>query len=247
MNLALNAADAMAFGGKLVVRTGRDGDEAWLEVEDSGAGIPEAIRDRIFDPFFTTKPPGRGTGLGLSVVHGIVNSHGGRIRVESEVGKGTRFRISLRAADDGGADASDAHGAPRPEHPQGKGERILVVEDEAGARDGLREILVVLGYQPVVAASAEEAADVGSSDAFDLLLTDVMLPGNSGFELAGALQRRCPRLKVILMSGYTDEELVRQGVQTGDFRFLQKPFDMARLARVVRSALDGEARTNGEG
>jgi PAS domain S-box-containing protein len=247
MNLALNAADAMTLGGKLIVRTGRNGDQAWLEVEDTGVGIPEAIRGRIFDPFFTTKPAGKGTGLGLSVVHGIVTSHGGSIRVESEVGKGTRFRIWLPAADDGGTGPPAPPDAARPAHPQGKGERILVVEDEAGARDGLCEILTVLGYRPVVAASAEEAAGLGAADGFDVLLTDVMLPGISGFDLAGRLQRRCPGLKVILMSGYTDEDLVRQGIQTGDFRFLQKPFDMARLSRVVRSALDGEPQAGGDG
>jgi PAS domain S-box-containing protein len=241
MNLALNAADAMPLGGRLVVRTGRDSHEAWLEFQDTGEGIPEAIVGRIFDPFFTTKPPGRGTGLGLSVVHGIVTSHGGSVLVDSEVGRGTRFRIALPASDDESADVSGAGAVPRPAHTQGNGERVLVVEDEEGARDGLREILGVLGYEPTVAASAEQAAEIGAAGAFDVLLTDVMLPGISGYELAGQLQKSCPRLKVVLMSGYTNEDLVRQGVQTGDFRFLQKPFDMAALARVMQATLDNDA------
>jgi PAS domain S-box-containing protein len=240
MNLALNAADAMPLGGRLVVRTGRDGHQVWLEFRDTGEGIPEAILGRIFDPFFTTKPPGRGTGLGLSVVHGIVTSHGGTILVDSEVGRGTRFRIVLPASEDETTELSEARDEPRPAHAQGSGEKVLVVEDEEGARDGLREILAVLGYQPTVAASAEQATEIGAAGAFDVLLTDVMLPGISGFELAGQLQKSCPRLKVVLMSGYTNEDLVRQGVQTGNFRFLQKPFDMAALARVMQATLDRE-------
>jgi PAS domain S-box-containing protein len=245
INLALNAADAMPFGGRLTVRTARDPEGVLLEVQDTGTGIPEAIRDRIFDPFFTTKAPGKGTGLGLSVVHGIVSSHGGSIRVDSEVGRGSTFRVTLRAADPIGVDGGAPLEAAGTSHPSGHGERILVVEDEEGARDGLREILTVLGYRPTVVATAEEAAELGLRGGFEVLLSDVMLPGASGIELARRVQAACPTLRVVLMSGYTytDEELVRQGVQTGDFRFLQKPFDMAALARVVRSALVGYADT----
>jgi PAS domain S-box-containing protein len=243
LNLALNAADAMPGGGRLVIRTSLEAKKVWIEAEDTGHGIPEDIRDRIFDPFFTTKPPGRGTGLGLSVVHGIVTSHGGTIEVESEVGKGTTFRIALPAAESG-ADAESAARADKGSTvPLGKGEKVLVVEDEDGAREGLREILTVLGYEAVVVASAEEASSHDTAQEFDVLLADMILPGMSGIELAGSLRERWPAVKVILMSGYTDEDLVRQGVQTGDLRFLQKPFDMATLARVVRTVLDSEAGT----
>ncbi len=245
MNLTLNAADAMPFGGDLVIRTGHDGDNVWIEVQDTGEGIPEAIRGRIFDPFFTTKPPGKGTGLGLSVVHGIVTSHGGAIRVDSEVGKGTKVRITLRGAVDGGTDTV-VHSEPGHAYAPANEEKVLVVEDEEGARDGLRGILTVLGYKVQVAANAEEASNLDISCGFDVLLTDMMLPGVSGIELAGCLRERWPGLKVILMSGYTDEDLVRQGVQMGDFRFLQKPFGMTTLARVVRETLNGETRVGEE-
>ena len=237
INLALNAADAMPLGGRLVVRTGRQGGDVWLEVRDTGTGIPEEIRDRIFEPFFTTKPAGKGTGLGLSVVHGIVTSHGGTIRVDSEVGKGTNVRITLCAAPDVVA-RPESGDDPGRQYAGGSGEKVLVVEDEKGAREGLCELLTVLGYAVAVAASAEEAAGLDAGREFDVLLTDMMLPGLSGIELAARLRQHRPDLKVILMSGYTDEDLVRQGVQVGDLRFLQKPFDMATLARVVRETLN---------
>ncbi len=187
MNLALNAVEAMPGGGTLAVRTGSEAGHAWIEVEDTGAGIPAAIRDRIFDPFFTTKPAGRGTGLGLSVVLGIVTSHGGSIRVESDAGKGARFRITLPAVGEGSV------ATPEPPADLGsglefaKGESVLLVEDEAGAREGLLEILTMLGYEVVAATSAEEAADRAAAQRFDLLLTDMMLPGRSGIDLAGDL------------------------------------------------------------
>jgi PAS domain S-box-containing protein len=241
LNLALNSADAMPAGGRLVIRTRLEGKKVWIEAKDTGNGIPEEIRDRIFDPFFTTKPPGRGTGLGLSVVHGIVTSHGGTIEFESEVGKGTTFRIALPAAG-GDREAETATRADKSSTvPLGKGEKVLVVEDEDGAREGLREILTVLGYEAVVVASAEEAASHDAAQGFDVLLADMVLPGMSGIELAGSLRERWPAVKVILMSGYTDEDLVRQGVRAGDLRFLQKPFDMGTLARVVRTVLDSES------
>ena len=240
-NLALNGAEAMPGGGPLVVRTGSDGGQVWVEVEDSGAGIPDAIRDRIFEPFFTTKPAGRGTGLGLSVVLGIVASHDGNIAVESRVGTGTRFRVTLPAAGDGAPAIGEAPGDLGRELPPGNGERVLLVEDEAGAREGLVEILTILGYEVTAAASAEEAEGLCAARRIDLLLTDMMLPGRSGIDLAGTLKERLPALPVILMSGYTDEDLLRRRVQTSGARFLQKPFDMATLAHAAREALDGEA------
>ena len=240
INLALNAAEAMPGGGTLAVRTGIDSERAWIEVEDSGAGIPDAIRDRIFEPFFTTKPAGRGTGLGLAVVLGIVASHGGKIAVESKVGTGTRFLITLPLAGEGATAAPQVAAGLGPELRTGKGESVLLVEDEAGAREGLLEILTMLGYEAAAAGSAEEAAELAAARSLDLLLTDMMLPGRSGIDLAADLKARCPALKVILMSGYTDEDLLRRRVQTGAARFLQKPFDMAALARAARAALDDD-------
>jgi len=239
MNLTLNASDAMAGGGKLVIRTGAiDHEDVWLSVEDTGHGIPDSVRDRIFEPFFTTKEVGRGTGLGLSVVHGIVVSHGGRIEVESEVGKGSTFRVVLPRSSSGESPPADGIPETAAELPVGAGERILVVEDEDGAREGLREILTSLGYEVVVAASREEAAGLAVAEGPDVLLTDLMLPGVAGPQLAQQLQDRWPALRVILMSGYNEDDAVRRGVTTGNVRFLQKPFDMDTLAREVRAVLE---------
>ena len=238
LNLTLNASDAMGEGGRLLVRTdAADGNEVCLSVADTGHGIPDAIRDRIFEPFFTTKEPGRGTGLGLSVVHGIVTGHGGRIEVQSEVGKGSTITIILPRAASAELAAMPPIPRPLPEVAPGQGERILVVEDEAGVRDGLRDILINLGYDVAAAGSGEEAKALPEDRPFDLLLTDLMLPGAMGPQVATELQQRWPALKVILMSGYTEDEAVRDRISAGVIRFLQKPFDMGTLAEEVRFVL----------
>ncbi|HQT95022.1 MAG TPA: PAS domain S-box protein [Thermoanaerobaculaceae bacterium] len=238
MNLAVNAADAMPEGGTLTIRSGAlDGERVSVTIEDTGTGIPEVIRERIFEPFFTTKGAGKGTGLGLSVAHGIVTRHGGTIDVESKVGRGTTFRVILPRGGSG-----DIAGARRPpgeaaEFPEGHGEWILVVEDEDAAREALRDILRTLGYEVIAAASGEEAGALPAEQPFDVLLTDLMLPGISGPQLAVGLQARWPSLRVILMSGYTEDEAVRRGINEGNVRFLQKPFGMAALAHEIRAAL----------
>jgi two-component system cell cycle sensor histidine kinase/response regulator CckA len=239
MNLALNASDAMPDGGVLEIRTGTgDGDEVWLSVTDSGRGIPETIRDHIFEPFFTTKEPGKGTGLGLSVVDGIVASHGGRVEVESRVGEGATFKVIFPKAPPG--DVSQAGDSPVPgaDVAVGRGERVLVVEDEEGARQAIRDLLVSIGYEVVAVESAEDAEKLAQDRPFDVLLTDVMLPGVDGQQLSRRLLRRWPSLKVILMSGYAKDDAVRVGVMTGAVRFLQKPFGITTLAAAVRGALD---------
>ncbi len=242
MNLTLNASDAMPDGGALVIRTGAaERGEVWLSVADTGHGIPPSVRDHIFEPFFTTKEPGKGTGLGLSVVHGIVASHGGRIEVESALGEGSTFRVTLPAV------AAAGRAEPREPLPlggdlvPGQGERILLVEDEAGARDGVRDLLASIGYDVVAVASGEDAERLPDGRPFDLLLTDVMRPGRAGPQLAEVLQRRWPALKVVLMSGYARDDAVRSGVLAGVVRFLQKPFDITTLAGEVRAALDERA------
>jgi two-component system, cell cycle sensor histidine kinase and response regulator CckA len=239
MNLLINACDAMPGGGRIVVRSGARGDSlVWFEVQDTGHGIPSEIRERIFEPFFSTKDRSHGTGLGLSVVHGIVTHHGGSIEVASAPGAGSTFRVLLsRLVAGERAAVGGAHGSAH-ELDRGEGERILVVEDEAGARVGLGEILGSLGYTVTAVASGEEAEGVFAEAQVDLLLTDLMLPGISGADLAERLDVRFPRLKVILMSGYAQDETVRRGVRAGTMRFLQKPFDMVTLAREVRAALD---------
>jgi two-component system cell cycle sensor histidine kinase/response regulator CckA len=236
MNLAVNAADAMPSGGRLTIRTGRVGPEVWIETEDTGAGIPAEIRERIFEPFFTTKTAGHGTGLGLSVVHGIVTSHGGRVELNSEVGRGTTFRVVLPAKA-GTAEMLPVSSPSGVALPAGHGERVLVVEDEVAARQGLREILVMLGYEITAVGSGASAGLLPHEPPFKILLTDLMLPDVDGASLAKGLLERWPGLKVILMSGYGEDEALRHAEELGPITFLQKPFDLATLARAVHDAL----------
>ena len=239
--LVVNAVDAMPEGGDLTVRSGRDGEGfAWFEVQDTGGGIPQDVRVRMFEPFFTTKQ--RGTGLGLSVTHGIVTGMGGRVEVASEVGRGSTFRVVLplttTAAPEGGRAPALATGG---ESPAGHGEQVLVVEDEDGARAGLVEVLGMLGYRVVAVESGEEALAAGERGGFDLLLADIKLPGIQGGAVARSMKARWPSMKVILMSGYTEDAALRAELGSGSSRFLQKPFDMKTLAREMRAALeDGE-------
>ena len=238
VNLAVNAADAMPEGGTLEIRTQHASpDEVLLEVQDTGTGIAAEAQSRIFEPFFTTKGPEKGIGLGLSVVHGIVTRHGGRIELASRLGAGTTFRIFLPYRESGAvvgvADATVPAVAAG-----GRSERVLLVEDETGAREGLAEILTMLGYAAVAVADGETALAMPDKPSFDLLLTDLLLPGIHGGELADEMRKRQPDLRVIVMSGYAEDEAIRRGVLEGSVRFLQKPFNMATLARELRVALD---------
>jgi PAS domain S-box-containing protein len=237
VNLVVNATDAMPDGGTLVICTGGSGAEVWVEVEDTGVGVPAELQQRIFEPFFTTKPPERGTGIGLAVVHGIITQHNGYVELTSTVGKGSTFRVVLpraaAAAPTTPAPLSDADG---PIHTGGG--RVLVVEDEDGARLALEEILRALGFDVTVAASGEEGERLAAAAEFDVLLTDFVLPGIDGGELARRLGARSPSLQVIVMSGHAENERMRSGIMSGTVRFLQKPFDMNTLARALRAALD---------
>ena len=241
MNLAVNATDAMSDGGTLTVRSGRRGDgDVWFSLTDTGHGIPDDIRDHIFEPFFTTKGERRGTGLGLAVVHGIVTQHGGEVEVASVVGKGTTFRVLLPRRAEAGEPAA-APAAEATNLPHGNGERVLLVEDNDSVRRAFERLLIRLGYEVTSAGSAEEADRLPVAAPFTLLLTDMVLPGMSGAGLATRLRERWPALKVIFMSGYTEDEVVRRKAAQGEVRFLQKPVDLGTLAREVRDAL-AEAR-----
>ncbi len=238
INLVVNASEAMPGGGLLTLATGvaEDGG-VQLVVRDTGCGIPEGLRDRIFEPFFSTKHASEGAGLGLAVVYGIVNRHGGHIEVESEVGKGTTLCITLpRKVSGEFAAVRETAGAP-PGLGEGRGERVLLVEDETGAREALHELLTMLGYEVVAVGSGEEAQALPDQPPFHLLLTDLLLPKMSGAEGARALRARLEGLKVIVMSGFAEDEAVRRGVATGAVRFLKKPFDLATLGREMRAAL----------
>jgi PAS domain S-box-containing protein len=240
MNLVVNASDAMPEGGQLTIRSGvAEGERVWLSVEDTGDGIPPAIRERIFEPFFTTKGD-QGSGLGLSVVHGIVTQHGGAIRIADREGGGTIFHIELPKAQPAAGRAIPEPRAGEGDLPLGAGERILVVEDEDAARGALVDLLTMLGYLVTGVASSEDAGRLPVEPVYDLLLTDLLLPGASGADLVRGLQARWRRLKVILMSGYAEDEAVRRGVGGGWVRFLQKPFDMKTLAQEVAAVLHEE-------
>lgn len=240
LNLVVNARDAMPEGGTLELRVERRGDEALLAVSDTGCGIPEGVLPRIFEPFFSTKGPEKGTGLGLAVVHGIVTQHGGRVEVASTVGRGSTFTVVLPMASVPLAPQARANAAATP--PAGGGERVLVVEDEEAARQTLADVLQALGYQVVAVGSAEEAGRLPATPTFDVLLTDFLLPGATGAQLAAGLVERWPQLKVIIMSGYAQDQVFKEQVSRGQVLFLQKPFTIEQLARVLAAALADQER-----
>jgi PAS domain S-box-containing protein len=252
VNLAVNARDAMPEGGELIIQTteenvdGRShrlhadaapGRYACLKVRDTGVGIPPEILPRIFEPFFTTKEPGRGTGLGLATVFGIVKQHGGFITVESEVGKGTEFRVYLpvgKATPESVACASQAR-------PRGGTETILLVEDENMLRSISRLTLERQGYRVLEAANGSDALRIWEEhrDAIALLVTDLVMPGGlNGQQLARRLREAEPRLKVIFTSGYRAEIAGGQAELEPGKNFLQKPFAANCLLETVRRCLD---------
>lgn len=251
MNLAINARDAMPDGGRLTIETEnvtldeaytdqhqdtRPGPHVMLAVSDSGTGMDTETRNRIFDPFFTTKSKGKGTGLGLSTVYGIVKQSGGNIWVYSELGKGTTFKVYLPQAKEE-AEATTTSAA-RPVLPKGTG-TILVVEDETMIRRLVRRILQDAGYNVLLASDVDEAVRIyrQCAEPLDLLLTDVVLPSASGRELAEKLVAMQPELKVVYMSGYTDNAIVHHGMLGPRVAFIQKPMTPTGLLEKVRSVL----------
>ena len=235
MNLAVNARDAMPTGGELTLSADVRGAEAVLSVTDTGCGMTEEVRARMFDPFFTTKGSGKGTGLGLAVVHSIVEQAGGRVEVDSALGRGTAVRVVLPAALRSASATDPVHELPTPSGT----ERVLVVEDDAMVRSLVIRALTAIGYSVTSAKDAEEAARVVSSaPSFELLVTDVVMPGASGRELADRVRAVRPGLRVLYMSGFTDDEVVRHGVREEKAHFIHKPFTPAQLGRKVREVLD---------
>ena len=251
-NLVVNARDAMPDGGVLTlktteVRVSRDeislypgctpGAYAMISVRDTGHGMDEATRSRVFEPFFTTKPVGEGTGLGLSTVYGIVRQHDGFIEVRSTPGEGSVFEIYLpkvREAPEAVEEEWHAERTP------GLGETVLVVEDEEIVRELLQETLKLAGYVVYVAENAEDALVIMEESAgdLDLLITDVVMPGRQGGELARETRRRYPEIKILFVSGYTEDIIVRQGGLGQGARFVRKPFTPQELQVVVRELLD---------
>ncbi len=248
MNLAVNAQDAMPAGGLLIVETavedldgsgteGRSGPHVRLTIRDTGSGLSAEAREHLFEPFFTTKEQGKGTGLGLATVYGIVTQHGGTIGVDSSPGRGTTFTIHLPASADmvvRGERKETSTTSTRGD------ETILLVEDHDQVRDLAQDILAMHGYRVLAAADGESALEITRhhTGPLHLLLTDVIMPGMSGKDLFETLSPNHPDLKVIYMSGYADEVIVHHGVLEPGLAFVQKPFEVRTLLATVRGALD---------
>jgi two-component system, cell cycle sensor histidine kinase and response regulator CckA len=256
LNLVVNARDAMPHGGSLQLATEEvevgagagAGDPAGelppgryvqLTVADTGAGMEPEVVERLFEPFFTTKERGKGTGLGLATVHGIVHQTGGRIRAESAPGEGARFTILLPRAEGSG---EPAQLAPRTGRKARRGsETVLLVEDEDNIREPAVEILESRGYNVLAAHDAAQALALAEEHAgpIHILVTDVVMPGLSGSQLAGQLTRRLPGLRVLYISGYPEDSISHHGVLNPEQHFLQKPFPPGQFLEKLREVLDG--------
>ena len=235
VNLAVNARDAMPAGGTLAIAIGGVADGVRITVVDDGIGMPEDVRERAFEPFFTTKDPGQGTGLGLATVHGIVTDSGGTVEIESAPGRGTVVTIFLPGCEE---PITAAEPPAEPGDLTVTPARVLVVEDQEPVRRQACRILEAHGYQVSEAAGGEEA--LANWQSVDVLVTDVVMPGMSGQELAQTARDRHPDLRVVLMSGHTEDVLVRNGARARNLAFVQKPFTRASLLRAVEEALASE-------
>ena len=256
MNLAVNARDAMPSGGRLTIETANveldgsfshsptvlaPGKYVMLAVTDNGSGMDSKTQAHIFEPFFTTKEKGKGTGLGLATVYGIVKQSGGYIWVYSEPGRGTTFKIYLPRVQGSGVVTGRDRPGEITESLRGT-EVVLLVEDEAGVRELAREYLQLSGYTVLEARDGHVALELANmhSGPIHLLMTDVVMPGISGRELAQRVLKIRPEIKILYMSGYTDQAVVHQGILESDAILLQKPFSMATLASKLREILAAE-------
>jgi CheY-like chemotaxis protein len=251
MNLCLNARDAMPEGGRLIIETqnaevdeeycrtypyARPGSYVLLTVSDTGVGMDAATAERVFEPFFTTKEVGKGTGLGLATVYGIVKQHGGFIHLYSEPGKGTTFRIYLPAGS----------GVPVPREPKTDEQRpkgtetILLAEDNEGLREAAYEMLQLLGYRVILATNGAEATEVlkANGGRIDLAILDVVMPGLSGPAAYSQMAAFQPDLRVIFATGYTAETVSLNSTLEKGIPILQKPYSLKNLGQIVRSTLD---------
>jgi two-component system, cell cycle sensor histidine kinase and response regulator CckA len=251
MNLAVNARDAMPKGGTLTIETAnveldehyaethrdvKPGPYVVLTVTDTGTGMTPQVQARLFEPFFTTKEPGKGTGLGMATVYGIVTRCGGTVGVYSEVGKCTSFKVYFPRAN---AAEMIVHAPMQAVKPRSGTQTVLVVEDEDGLRELAKRLLQREGYTVLLAADADEALQIFAQNlSIDVLLTDVVMPGASGPDLTKQLVEQRPGLRVIYMSGYTEDAIVQHGVLKPGIAFLNKPFTSETLGRKIRDVLD---------
>ncbi|HXX63843.1 MAG TPA: response regulator, partial [Bacteroidota bacterium] len=252
MNLCVNARDAMPGGGTLTISTrslrepdgflrslepGQEEPYVCIDIRDTGIGIDKAIRGKIFDPFFTTKEKGKGTGLGLATVYGIVRNHGGFINVESEVGVGTTFTVYIPAVEKPAARPVQAEARMT----RGK-ETILIVDDEETIRSLVRDILEEIGYHVLGAGNGEEAIEIyrHHSSPIDLVILDMTMPGMGGRETFEKLKEVDPGVRAILSTGYSQDERAREVLALGVKGFVQKPYRINELAAAVRRVLDSQ-------
>jgi two-component system cell cycle sensor histidine kinase/response regulator CckA len=256
MNLVVNSKDAMPDGGKITIQTTnaklnnedlrgeynyiRPGLYVMFSVTDTGQGMDKETQSRIFEPFFTTKEKGKGTGLGLSTVYGIIKQSGGYVLAESELRRGTTFRIYLPRVEEAVEPAGPARISPTQ---VGGSETVLLVEDEESVRQLVRETLELKGYKVLEADNGDAALQIvsGYADKIDMLITDVVMPGMSGRELSARMCASYPQTKVLYLSGYTEDAIVHEGALDPGTAFLQKPFTLQMLSRKVREVL-GDGR-----
>jgi signal transduction histidine kinase len=253
LNLAFNARDAMKEGGKLTLETGnvyldeiyaaanvdvRPGEYVMVAISDTGSGIPETIRDKVFEPFFTTKETGKGTGLGLSMVYGFVKQSNGHVKIYSEEGHGTSIKLYLPRA----LEKTQEHEPLAAGELGGGGETILVVEDDPLVRQYASAQLTHLGYRAILTANGPEAlAEIKKGIAFDLLFTDVIMPGGmNGRQLADVVRALKPDVRVLFSSGYTEDAIFHHGRLDPGVLLLPKPYRRSDLARMIRLALEQE-------
>jgi CheY-like chemotaxis protein len=252
MNLVVNARDAMQDGGKLTIETANlnldesyagshlsvvPGQYVMLTVSDTGCGMDAQTQSQIFEPFFTTKEQGKGTGLGLATVYGIVKQSGGYIWVYSEVGKGTTFKIYLPQAIE---EANELQSHLQPVAIPNGAETVLLVEDDSQVSKFAAQVLTELGYSVIIASNGNEALEAASKAGreINLVLTDVVMPEKGGKQLADELRLIKPNTKVLFMSGYTEDAIVHHGILSPGITFLHKPFTPGELTRKVRQVLD---------
>jgi CheY-like chemotaxis protein len=252
LNLCVNARDAMPNGGRLMIETAdveldseyemqnpeaKAGSYAMLAVTDTGIGMSKETIERVFEPFFTTKEVGKGSGLGLSMVYGFIKQSNGHIKIYSEVGRGTSVKIYLPLSTQ--QEAADTRSTAT-RVPRGT-ERVLLVEDDANVRSSIRRQLASLGYTVTEAETADAALDMLESGhfPFDIVLTDMVMPGKAtGMMLLDAVTDRWPRVRTVLMSGYTENVLIQEGRLGDGVRLLIKPFLKVELAQLLREMLE---------
>lgn len=253
MNLAVNARDAMPKGGKLIIETKnvfldeeytknhiptKPGPYVMLAISDNGSGIDKETREHIFEPFYTTKKEGKGTGLGLATVYGIVKQSDGYIWVYSELDTGTTFKIYFPSVKKE-VEAEDKKGTP-PTNLSGS-ETILVVEDDEIVRNMISSVLNTFGYSVLNEKNGEETlrlVNKNPNKTIDLMITDVIMPGMSGRDLAENLKFKKPNMKILYISGYTDNAIVHHGILDSSIPFLQKPFTINDICKKIREVLD---------